>query len=130
VGALSFDTTFLIDFQRERRTGGGRAHRFLKENREEYAYLSTVVVGEFYEGFESSSNPVFLTVIESFELLEVKWEAALIYGDIVRGLRANGRLIGANDLWIAAVALAHSMPLVTRNVDHFSRVPHLQVIAY
>ena len=45
-----------------------------------------------------------------------------------RDLAANGQLIGGNDLWIAATSLAHGMPLVTRNGDHFKRVPGLEVI--
>jgi predicted nucleic acid-binding protein len=39
-------------------------------------------------------------------------------------------LIGANDLWIAATGLAYRMPIVTRNVELYRRVPNLQVITY
>ena len=49
---------------------------------------------------------------------------------IVRHLRQAGLLIGANDLWIAAVALEHSLPLVTDNISHFGRIPDLQVLGY
>lgn len=45
-------------------------------------------------------------------------------------LRDNGNLIGANDLWIAATGLAYEMPVVTRNVEHFKRVPGLEVESY
>lgn len=45
-------------------------------------------------------------------------------------IRQAGLLIGANDLWIAAVALEHSLPLVTDNVSHFGRIPDLQVLGY
>lgn len=130
--SLSFDTTFLIDFQRERRegAGAGAAHRFLERHRESPAYRSSVALGEFFEGFESRSDPIFLSVVESFELLDINREAALIFGHVCRHLRAQGALIGANDLWIAAVALAQPMALVTRNVEHFSRVPDLKVVSY
>jgi predicted nucleic acid-binding protein len=39
-------------------------------------------------------------------------------------------LIGSNDLWIAATALAYGMPVVTHNVEHYRRVPGLEVMAY
>jgi predicted nucleic acid-binding protein len=42
----------------------------------------------------------------------------------------RGTLIGSNDLWIAATALEHSLPLVTRDIDHFRRIPDLQLIGY
>jgi predicted nucleic acid-binding protein len=49
---------------------------------------------------------------------------------VARGLRDAGRLIGTNDLWIACTAKAAEVPIVTRNVEHFRRVPDLEVIDY
>ena len=57
---------------------------------------------------------------------DVCWE----YGNALRYLQANGLLIGANDLWIAAAGLAHRMPVVSRNARHFARVPGLEVVSY
>ncbi|MGE3887682.1 MAG: type II toxin-antitoxin system VapC family toxin [Vicinamibacterales bacterium] len=57
---------------------------------------------------------------------DVCWE----YGRAYRYLQENGRLIGGSDLWIAATALAHQMPVVTRNVEHYRRVPGLLVESY
>ncbi len=45
-------------------------------------------------------------------------------------LRKQNQLIGANDLWIAAAALAHDLPLVTNNSGHFSRIAGLSIISY
>ena len=39
-------------------------------------------------------------------------------------------MIGGNDLWIAAAAVAHKVPLVTRNARHYRRVPGLEVAGY
>ncbi len=58
--------------------------------------------------------------------LDVCWE----YGHAFRYLWENGALIGSNDLWIAATALANKLPLVTRNDRHFLRVPGLQTLRY
>lgn len=127
---LIFDTTFLIDFHRERKQGGGRTHDFLEENRECLALLPIVVFGEFREGFDSPDDPVFLSVVESFEILPVGRRVAEIYGSEVRRLRRAGKLIGTNDLWIAATALGEPAPLVTRNLDHFSRIKGLQLRGY
>lgn len=129
--SLIFDTTFLIDFQRERNAGGaGPAHDFLKANESKFALLPLVVYGEFCEGFESGSDPVFLSVVESFELLPITRKAAERYGAEARRLRRTGKLIGTNDLWIAATALERGAPLVTRNLEHFARIEGLELKGY
>jgi predicted nucleic acid-binding protein len=48
----------------------------------------------------------------------------------VHAMKSTGQLIGTSDLWIAAPALAYQMPVVTRNVTHVRRVPHLEVETY
>lgn len=45
-----------------------------------------------------------------------------------RALEARGMPIGPNDTVIAATALRHGAPLVTRNVREFTRVEVLQVV--
>ncbi|MFM8720545.1 MAG: type II toxin-antitoxin system VapC family toxin, partial [Chthoniobacterales bacterium] len=37
--------------------------------------------------------------------------------------------IGQNDLWIAAVAMANGLPLVSRNKRHFGKIEGLKLIA-
>lgn len=53
--------------------------------------------------------------------------AADQYGVVRAQLAAAGRLIGPNDLMIAATALAHDATLVTRNDREFTQVPGLRV---
>lgn len=43
-------------------------------------------------------------------------------------LERQGTPIGAHDLLIAATALRHQVPLVTRHTREFTRVPGLQVL--
>jgi len=49
------------------------------------------------------------------------------YGSIRAGLERAGQLIGPNDLWITAHALALDCTLVTANEREFRRVPGLRV---
>jgi predicted nucleic acid-binding protein len=39
-------------------------------------------------------------------------------------------MIGSNDLWIAATAIAYRMAIVTANPRDFERVPGLDVVRY
>lgn len=128
--SLIFDTTFLIDFQKERKRGADRAHRFLERKAEAYAYLPIIAYGEYAEGFESLSDPAFVSVVESYEIIEVSRPIADRYAALTRELRAHGQLIGTNDLWIAATALHQDWPLVTRNLDHFARVEGIRLMGY
>lgn len=130
MASLIFDTTFLIDFQRERNRTQGRAHEFLQSHRRDTAFLPVPAYGEFAEGFPDRTEPAFLSLVESFELLPVTRAVADAYAEAVRDLRGKGKLIGTNDLWIAAVALEKDWPLVTRNLNEFSRISGLRCLGY
>lgn len=54
-------------------------------------------------------------------------EAAKHYGDIRSALERKGKIIGGNDLWIAAHALAMDVTIVTNNEKEFSRVKGIKV---
>ncbi len=54
-------------------------------------------------------------------------DAGEAYGDIRAALERSGRMIGNNDLWIAAHARAAGLILVTNNEREFMRVPGLVV---
>jgi len=51
------------------------------------------------------------------------------YGDIKNQLRAKGRPIPENDIWIAAIAMQYQLTLVARD-GHFHEVDGLQVEAW
>jgi tRNA(fMet)-specific endonuclease VapC len=54
-------------------------------------------------------------------------KAAELYGFIRANLEAKGEMIGPNDLWIAAHAMAAGLTLVTNNEKEFRRVRGLKV---
>jgi tRNA(fMet)-specific endonuclease VapC len=61
--------------------------------------------------------------------LTVIWldETALDHFQRIRAARGLKRL-GRADLLIASIALSHRATLVTRNVQHFQRIPDLRVV--
>ena len=62
-------------------------------------------------------------------ILPLDHETSLAYGRLKSGLRKPGRVLMDNDLWIAAVAVRHSVPLISNNLAHFGRVPGLVLIS-
>jgi predicted nucleic acid-binding protein len=129
--ALILETTFLMDLEREHTRGTpARAMAFLEAHPDANLYLPFVVPGELAAGLSMARREQWEAFIAPFYLLphtaDVSWE----FGRTYRHLLGTGQLIGTNDLWIAATALAYDMPVVTANVEHFRRVPHLEVESY
>jgi tRNA(fMet)-specific endonuclease VapC len=129
--ALILETAFLINLEREQRRGlAGRAVAFFESNQDARYYVTTTTAGELAAGVSMADREAWETFLAPLFLLapnpDVSWE----YGRIYRHLQKNRQLIGANDLWIAATALAYRMPVVTDNVAHYQRVPGLDVRRY
>ncbi|MEE8367326.1 MAG: type II toxin-antitoxin system VapC family toxin [Thermoanaerobaculia bacterium] len=128
---LILETTFLIDLERELIKGSaGPAQEFLQKNPSAKLCTTFTVAGEIAAGASLEERQVWESFLSPFHVFgwvpEVSWQ----YGRVYSYLSANGLLIGSNDLWIAATAVANRVPLVTRNDRHFSRVPDLTVLAY
>ena len=73
---------------------------------------------------DKGSLDIFLRHIE---VLDYPGDAALDYAQIRAFLKVRGRLIGANDLFIAAHARHLGLTLVTNNTREFLRVPGLKI---
>jgi len=58
-----------------------------------------------------------LTRLAQAELLGVDARAADMWAQLGVFLADSGRRINVNDLWIAAIALAHDLPIVTQDRD-------------
>ena len=129
--ALILETTFLIDFERERqRSAGGPAIALLRRYANYRLFITPTVAGELAAGKSLSDRTRWQEFIAPFRILATTPDVAWEYGTAFRHLQRNGLLIGANDLWIAAAGLAYDLPVVTRNADHYRRVPGLHVVSY
>ena len=131
MGALMLDTCFLIDHQREvLKKTPGPAHRFAARHAAEVFAISAVAWGEFLAGFPPGENATVSEVQRHLRFLPTTEAASEVYGQIFRELKKRGELIGANDLWIAAVAMAENLPLATRNGSEFERIDGLRLLTY
>jgi len=129
--ALILETTFLVDLEREARAGvPGRAHTFLEAHPDQELCITLTTAGELASGPRVADRAAWQSLVSRFRILSPDLEASWSYGQAFRYLSDNGLLIGANDLWIAAVALRHGLSLVTRDEAHFRRVPGLRVVGY
>jgi tRNA(fMet)-specific endonuclease VapC len=130
-GALILETSVLVDLDRERRRNQpGRAHEALGCHPDDRLHITATIAGEIAAGASMERKEQWQAFLGSFPWLPIDEAVAWHFGEASRYLRRNGKLIGTNDLWIAAASLAHDVPLVTRNGTEFNRVPGLRVIAY
>lgn len=94
--------------------------------------ISVITYAELIYGVEhSSSKKINRSIVDQFvkHLNIIDWDkkAAEHYGNIRKFLQADGNVIGAMDMMIAAHARSQKMILVTNNEKHFKRVPKLKV---
>jgi tRNA(fMet)-specific endonuclease VapC len=128
---LILDTNFVITGEREanRRTPG-RADAFLAAHANDVFFITFTVAGELACGQSAAALANWQHLCHPYAILPWSLDVSWQYGEIYRELAATGSLIGTNDLWIAATALVHGMPLVTNNTDEFSLVKGLTVMGF
>jgi tRNA(fMet)-specific endonuclease VapC len=96
------------------------------------AVVSVIAYGELqYGAMKSSQREAGLERLrelgQMLPALPLPENAAEAYGFIRADLESRGQIIGNNDLWIAAHALAAGLTLVTNNEREFRRVRGLKV---
>ena len=94
-------------------------------------YVPVIVIGELYYGAnKSDQTPKRKSEIEQLEemvtILNITSSTARIYGEIKDKLRAKGRPIPENDIWIAATSLEHQLTLLTKD-KRFENVEDLVI---
>lgn len=94
-------------------------------------YIPNVVIGELYYGFlKSARKKDNINDLEEFiissSIVDTDINTSKLYGEIKNGLRKKGRPIPDNDIWISAIAIQHSMTLVTRD-RHFENVENMSL---
>jgi tRNA(fMet)-specific endonuclease VapC len=92
--------------------------------------ISSITLSELIYGAEKSPNIAKnLEAIEDFishlEVLPYDARASQHYGQIKATLEKKGKIIGENDIHIAAHAISQGLILVTNNLKEFKRVSNL-----
>jgi len=94
--------------------------------------ISVITLGELRYGAERSQSREralrsIQSLLQSVGVYELPESAGEHYGQIRAELQGIGKIIGNNDLWLAAHARAEGWIIVTNNECEFVRVPGLQV---
>lgn len=94
------------------------------------AAIPVIVLGEFRYGIaESRHRKAYESWLGSqlrhFDVLAITDQTSIAYAALRVALKRSGRPIPANDAWIAALALQHRLPILSRDA-HFDGVAGVQ----
>lgn len=122
------DTGVLIELIRRSTTAHSRF------NPEAEVFASVVALGELYHGAWNAAQPsVALAEVDNLystlNMLDCDLAIARRYGEMRQALWRKGKPIPDNDIWIAATASAHGLPIVT-NDKHFREIDALTVVEW
>lgn len=124
------ETTFLIDLLRD-----DPAASEVAASMDEAGVRPTVtpvVAAEVWVGaylVSEAERAAARGLVESLTWLDCNRDCARRAGEIQAGLRREGEPIGFVDCLIAAIAIEHGEPLVTRDSD-FERIDGLDLVSY
>ncbi len=96
--------------------------------------VPVIVLGEFNFGIRQSRHrKAYEKWMEEnmplWKVLDVSRRTAKHYGEVRSELKKAGTPIPENDVWIAALAREHDMPVLTRDA-HFDKVAKLAVLRW
>ena len=95
-------------------------------------FTSSITLGELVYGARRRGSGSLMEKIEErvaakLPILPFDADAARQYGEIRADLERQGTPIGDADVRIAAIAIVRRLIVVTGNVRHFRKIPHLTV---
>jgi tRNA(fMet)-specific endonuclease VapC len=126
--AFLLDTNIVSDLVRHPQ---GRIAGRIAEIGEQHVCTSIIVAAELRFGATRKGSPRVTAQLEAvlgaIDVLPLDAPADVIYGELRARLEKAGRRIGANDMLIAAHALALGHTIVTDNEREFSRIGDLPV---
>ncbi|MEM1538627.1 MAG: type II toxin-antitoxin system VapC family toxin [Candidatus Nezhaarchaeales archaeon] len=97
----------------------------LRKKEYEAGAISPITLMEILRGIGAEKRPKVKRLLEeSFTLLSVDNKTIEAYCALYSKLREEGKLIPDADLLIAAIAIAHNLPLKTKD-EHFKKLTTL-----
>lgn len=124
------DTSFLIALLRRDASAEAKLESFLQDG--ETIATTPICACELFAGaYRSKKRDFEIKRVKEFlsrmELLEFSTQACERFGRIRGELESKGTPVGDFDIMIAAIALAHNQPVLTRDVEHFQKISALTV---
>ena len=127
---ICVDSDYLIDVLRKKPEAIKTISAFEKKS----TLLATTVVNSFelFYGAHKSNKMEHLELVHELldNLIILEWKRGFsnLAGEIMADLEKKGRSIDFRDLFIGVIALKNDYLLLTRNIEHFKRIPNLEIV--
>lgn len=118
------DTDLIIDFLRGSDPGASFVEGLLRDGR---IRLTAITAFELRVGADFLRRRGRIDRLLARRTLSLDTLAALHAGEVYALLERAGRGIGVKDALVAGTCRRYGLPLATRNVGHFQRVPGLDL---
>jgi len=127
---VCLDTSFLIALIRRDPNAESKLESYTMA--EEEVCTTPITACELYAGaFKSRTKETEAKKVKDLllrmEILDFSVHACERFGKIRSQLEAAGTPIGDLDIMIGSIALAHNQGVLTRDVEHFEKIPGLIV---
>ena len=114
--------------------GDTRASQYDKHTKGKKLALSFVTVGELlawakHKGWGPKKTAELERRIALTGVIPYDMDLCQTYGELSAKLLKEGRPMGSNDLWIAATAIRHSIPLISHNRKDYDHIPGLVLLS-
>lgn len=121
------DTNVIVNFLKLK----SEAVEIINQIAEQDLYTSSICVAEVLDGLTTSKSykqaEKFNILMQYVVIVDVTVEVAEQFALLRSNLIKTGNIIENMDLLIASSCLAYDFILVSHNLKHFQRIPHLKV---
>lgn len=123
---LVADTSIFIEFLR----AGNKKKTTLFKYQKKYEFLTpSITLYELWMGAKNDDKIKDLNLIlEPIVILPFDRDAGELAGKIYQNLRKANKMIEFSDIFIGAIAVNNSLPMLTLNVKHFERIEGLNLV--
>lgn len=119
------DTDVVVDFFTDTPPLSQALADLMKEGR---LAVTAITVFELYAGVSGAKRLKQIeTFCEGVPVFTLDLLAAAYAGKIYTDLKSKGLTVGNQDILIAGICLANSLPLLTRNTAHFAPIKGLTI---
>lgn len=129
---VCLDTDVLIDYLRKPSREVKRIMECVFEKKL-YARITTVNSFELWFGAYLSPSKALSSCTDDFlsqlEIVSFDYESSVEAGRTSANLRKSGKPIEIRDVFVGCICKVNNMPLITRNLKHYTRIDGLRVFS-